>query len=214
MSGAPDSRHRDLTDYNGYVFEVGVLQVRHPDGQVFSFDPGSLSMALAITGTPNGLFEGLRNTTDLATWATTVLGVPELAASPGDLARARRLRSAIWRGTDAVVEGEPPSAADQRVLNDAARAAPMRRRFSADGTLTWAQPVTAAAVLSAVAGDAIELLGGPRAARLKRCQGVNCSIPFVDTSRPGNRRWCSMDRCGNRAKARTHYKQHRQEASR
>ena len=41
---------------------------------------------------------------------------------------------------------------------------------------------------------------GERASRIRRCQGVNCAIPFVDTSRPGTRRWCSMDRCGNREK--------------
>jgi predicted RNA-binding Zn ribbon-like protein len=70
------------------------------------------------------------------------------------------------------------------------------------------------AVLSTVARDAIDLFGGPRASRLKRCQGVNCAIPFVDTSRPGTRRWCSMERCGNRAKARIHYHQHRKEAFR
>jgi predicted RNA-binding Zn ribbon-like protein len=31
----------------------------------------------------------------------------------------------------------------------------------------------------------------------------------VDTSRKGNRRWCSMGDCGNRHKARRHYHRHR-----
>ena len=181
---------------------------------MFAFEPGSLSMAFAITGAPGGWFETLHDPTDLATWATTVLGVPDVRASSADLAHAKRVRSAIWRGTDAAIDHRPPRAADRRVLNEAATAAPMRPHLAPDGRSTWARPVRADALLSTIADDAIDLFGGQRATGLKRCQGVNCSIPFVDTSRPGTRRWCSMERCGNRAKARTHYHQHRQEASR
>jgi predicted RNA-binding Zn ribbon-like protein len=198
------------------VFDVGILQVRHPDGQVFAFEPGSLSMAFAITGAPidEARFETLRNPTDLSQWAAAIMGAREVVASAADLAHAKLVRSAIWSATEAVIEGRLPDAEDRRVLNDAARRAPPRPKLAPDGGASWARPVDADAVLSAVAGDAIELVGGPRATRLKRCQGVNCSIPFVDTSRPGTRRWCSMERCGNRAKVRTHYHQQRQEASR
>jgi predicted RNA-binding Zn ribbon-like protein len=33
-----------------------------------------------------------------------------------------------------------------------------------------------------------------------------CGWLFVDESRNGSRRWCSMKDCGNRAKARRHYR--------
>jgi predicted RNA-binding Zn ribbon-like protein len=36
------------------------------------------------------------------------------------------------------------------------------------------------------------------------CGADNCYLIYLDTSRPGNRRWCSMERCGNRAKVRGH----------
>lgn len=192
------------------MLEVGVLQVQHPDGQVFAFEPGSVSMALAITGAPGGWFEALRVPQDLGAWAARVTGVAAVPASTADLALARRLRSAIWGAADAVIEGRTPSAAHRRVLNDAARGTPIRPQLGADGRGGWVRPVTAAAVLSAVAEDAIGLFGGPRVGRVKRCQGRNCAIPFVDTSRPGTRRWCSMDRCGNRAKARTQYRQRKE----
>jgi predicted RNA-binding Zn ribbon-like protein len=196
--------------------DVGVLQLRHPDGQVFAFEPGSLSVAFAVTGAPIDppRFETLERPTDLAAWATRILGAREVTASSADLAHAKRVRSAIWGGADAVIDGRPPSAADRRVLNEAAKTTPPTPQLDAGGTSSWRHPVRADAVLSAVARDAIDLFGGPRASRLKRCQGVRCAIPFVDTSRPGTRRWCSMERCGNRAKARIHYQQHRQEASR
>ncbi|MFG3441726.1 CGNR zinc finger domain-containing protein [Nonomuraea sp. NPDC047897] len=66
----------------------------------------------------------------------------------------------------------------------------------------WAEPVTAAQFLSAVARDAIELFSSPLVDRVRMCEGERCALIFLDTSRPGARRWCSMSRCGNRHKMR------------
>lgn len=41
--------------------------------------------------------------------------------------------------------------------------------------------------------------------RLRRCAGPGCVLHFFDTSKRGQRRWCSMAGCGNRAKAARHY---------
>jgi predicted RNA-binding Zn ribbon-like protein len=41
--------------------------------------------------------------------------------------------------------------------------------------------------------------------RLRHCAGDGCILHFLDSSRSGRRQWCSMDVCGNRAKARRHY---------
>ncbi|WP_257985183.1 CGNR zinc finger domain-containing protein [Bacillus sp. T33-2] len=41
--------------------------------------------------------------------------------------------------------------------------------------------------------------------KLKACAGGECGWLFVDTSRNKSRRWCSMEDCGNRAKAKRHY---------
>ena len=40
---------------------------------------------------------------------------------------------------------------------------------------------------------------------LKKCESETCILHFYDTSRNQQRRWCSMDRCGNRMKANQHY---------
>jgi predicted RNA-binding Zn ribbon-like protein len=53
--------------------------------------------------------------------------------------------------------------------------------------------------------SAIQLLTGPNASRIRKCHGQNCNWIFLDTSRRGNRRWCDMTVCGNRAKARSFY---------
>lgn len=41
--------------------------------------------------------------------------------------------------------------------------------------------------------------------RIRRCAHPACVLYFLDTSRNGTRRWCSMQACGNRAKAGRHY---------
>jgi predicted RNA-binding Zn ribbon-like protein len=40
--------------------------------------------------------------------------------------------------------------------------------------------------------------------RIRSCASDRCKAWFVDTSRGGRRRWCSMATCGNRQKASTH----------
>jgi predicted RNA-binding Zn ribbon-like protein len=45
--------------------------------------------------------------------------------------------------------------------------------------------------------------------RLKVCPGSDCGWAFYDHSRNMSGRWCSMAVCGGRAKARTHYRRHK-----
>jgi Conserved protein containing a Zn-ribbon-like motif, possibly RNA-binding len=46
--------------------------------------------------------------------------------------------------------------------------------------------------------------------RLKACENPSCILYFYDTSRNRQRRWCSMETCGNRVKVNRHY--HRSKA--
>jgi predicted RNA-binding Zn ribbon-like protein len=41
-----------------------------------------------------------------------------------------------------------------------------------------------------------------RISRVKLCQSETCRVAYYDHSRNGSRAWCSMEVCGNRAKAR------------
>ncbi|GAA2796502.1 CGNR zinc finger domain-containing protein [Saccharopolyspora taberi] len=56
-----------------------------------------------------------------------------------------------------------------------------------------------------VARSFLELLRSAPRGRLRRCEGPECVLWFLDTSRNGRRRWCSMAGCGNRAKVKSHY---------
>ena len=58
----------------------------------------------------------------------------------------------------------------------------------------------ARALLASVAREAVLLLGGPESERIRQCEGGTCAILFLDASRKGDRRWCAMSACGNRAK--------------
>ncbi|MEV0644171.1 CGNR zinc finger domain-containing protein [Phytomonospora sp. NPDC050363] len=46
----------------------------------------------------------------------------------------------------------------------------------------------------------LDLLDG-RPERIRKCANDACVLWFLDVSKNGRRRWCSMEGCGNRAKA-------------
>ncbi len=44
---------------------------------------------------------------------------------------------------------------------------------------------------------------------VRECASERCTLIYEDVSRNHSRRWCSMDRCGSRAKAHTYYERHK-----
>ncbi|MET3987722.1 CGNR zinc finger domain-containing protein [Streptomyces sp. PvR034] len=68
-----------------------------------------------------------------------------------------------------------------------------------------AAAVGCAALLAAVARDAVELLTDPGDRdRLRACEGEGCTRVYLDTSRGHRRRWCSSELCGNRERVARH----------
>lgn len=67
------------------------------------------------------------------------------------------------------------------------------------------QPLTLEQLLGKIALEAAELLTSPKREQIKSCSNEKCILMFLDTSRSKKRRWCSMERCGNRAKASNFY---------
>lgn len=191
------------------------IELTPHDGQVFRFDAGALCLEFLLSGALSP-WEQLHAPADLAAWLPlTRLGpVGEVAVDEAGLADAKRLRAALLHlahqaatrngASKELFEpvGEGGEAAVQ-VVNGFAAAPPPVPELGDSMQWSWAEPVTCAQFLSAVARDAIELFGGPRAGRVRMCGGERCYLLFLDTSRPGARRWCSMDRCGNRHKLRT-----------
>ncbi len=188
------------------------MQLGSPADLRRRFHTGRPCLDLVHTGGESALaqFEIVHDPGDLGRLLGVILGLAPLPASQADLTAMRLLRAALTRIAYDLAEGsrppvpvDPPRPQDTTTINAAAAVAPLLPALRPDGTIAFVAP-TAAAALSTLARDAIDLFGGPFARRIRVCAAENCGLLLVDTSRPGQRRWCSMELCGNRAKIRTH----------
>jgi predicted RNA-binding Zn ribbon-like protein len=155
-------------------------------------------------------FERLRTPEDLGRWiAAAGLSRKPPTVSSAQLDAARELREAINRLARPGLASRP---GDRRLVNAwAARPAPAPQ-LTADARKVWKAPLRVEAVLSGVARDAIDLLAGPLAGRIRECAADDCALLFVDASRPGRRRWCATRACGNREHTKA-YRRRRREAA-
>lgn len=157
-------------------------------------------------------FERLREPDDLARWLVDAGLLDERPlVSETQLAQARALREAIYRVTRLAGRGRP-QAGDVGEINRWAARPGLAPQLDAGGreVTTLADPPVEAA-LATLARDAIDLVTGPYARRVRECAADDCALLFVDTSRPGRRRWCSMEACGNKAKTAAYRRRHREE---
>jgi predicted RNA-binding Zn ribbon-like protein len=150
--------------------------------------------------------ERLRTPDDLRAWIDRAGLAHDVGVDADGLARARELREVINRLCRAALAGDPPGPGDVRRLNAAAARPPTVPRLAA-GTAHHSGDLDH--VLSTLARDAIDLLAGPRADRLRECAHPDCSLLFLDASHAGRRRWCGMAACGNRTKSAAYRRRHR-----
>jgi predicted RNA-binding Zn ribbon-like protein len=108
---------------------------------------------------------------------------------------------------------DAPRHAQIERLNAWLARAPERRRLAASGgAVAWAAEPGGDAFLAPlwpVVWSAADLLVSGNSAHVRACADRRCAWLFLDTARGRHRRWCSMEGCGNRAKARRHYRRHR-----
>lgn len=181
----------------------------------FTFLSGRLCLAFAATlyRRRTEATELLDSPAALARWYVEagLLDAP-VAVSHRELARAVDLREAIHRGALRTMAGEVPEPADEERFNSAASRPPMVPQLHG-GTVRLTPPGgnDPAAALSTVARDAIGLLTSPDVERMRECAREECTLLFVDLSRPGRRRWCSSTRCGGRARAADYRRRRREE---
>lgn len=130
-------------------------------------------------------------------------------AAEAGFSEAIAIREAVFRTFAAIAAGGAPAREDLETLNAALNAAPERSRlWRGEAGYVWELPAErpgAGLLLAPVLWSAGDLLAGPRLARVRQCANEKCLWLFVDDSKSGNRRWCSMATCGNRAKAHRHY---------
>ena len=148
--------------------------------------------------------ETLNAPADLAGWAKV-----SKAPGPKEFETALGLRETIHRLFDAQAQGKAPTSRDLDALNAALASAPARRTLKRGREgYEWDVDMksgTALGLLAQVLWSAGDLLAGPKLEKVRRCANPECLFLFLDDSRAGKRRWCSMSSCGNRAKAKRHY---------
>lgn len=142
---------------------------------------------------------------DLRTWGRRVgvIGHRASADDESELARAIEARELLYALFSARVADRPVApellAAFSELAAGAYAAGSLRT--AAAGGLEWSwDPSRVSSVRHTVVVGAAELLGAPHSQRLKQCPGDHCGWFFLDTTKRGNRRWCSMSTCGQEAK--------------
>ena len=148
--------------------------------------------------------EKLETDEDVAIWCRDA-GLGEVEGQTGRLDEILAFRDALRRVIIAAMEDEAPDDADLAILNDTLGSLPPQAMMPAIGkglalgpSLTLDQAVAVSAMAMLNRASEIE--------RVKVCPGDNCAWLFLDESKNRRRTWCSMEACGNRAKAKRHYR--------
>jgi predicted RNA-binding Zn ribbon-like protein len=129
----------------------------------------------------------------------------------GAVARAHDLRALVYSVFRAIADGQEPAPDALARLRDAEREALASARLVRAGDAMrwkWPPPGEAGALLAPIAHAAVDLLTSGPLDRIKVCG--NCRWLFLDGSRNGRRRWCSMEECGTDVKHRRFVEQRRQ----
>jgi len=148
-------------------------------------------------------------------WATQVVLIRsqsyfELIGHPEPLDEIIRLREAIYRLGLAVAGVGRVSKGDVDIIRKSTKAPLPDINFSGNaGQWRPVPPHASKQICALLATEALSLFCSPKAARIGVCEGGNCGWLFLDESRGKRRRWCDMNDCGSRAKARRYYETHK-----
>lgn len=199
----------------------------------FEFDltGGQLALDLANTvsrrGDPERRNDHLQSYRDLLAFARqSGIVAPRRAGEllscaeqHGSLARrsfleAIKLREAIYRAFSAIAQGRSAAAADLDLITDFALKALQHRGLSrVNGGYRWEWQAKSSnpldRILWPMSQAAAELLTSEQLGIVRFCEAPDCEWLFLDHSRNRSRRWCDMTTCGNRQKARRHYRRSR-----
>lgn len=152
----------------------------------------------------------LSDTEAMAEWfAHEGLAPDGLRATHADLSRALELRDALGTMLLANTDGAPAPSGAGRALDEAARRARVGLRFAEDGGTSL---VPEADGVNGALGRLLAIVHDSIAQgtwhRLKACRESTCEWAFYDHTKNHSGAWCSMEGCGNRAKARAYRERH------
>jgi predicted RNA-binding Zn ribbon-like protein len=145
-------------------------------------------------------------------------GQDRVSATPDLLHGAIALRKSLYRIFSAVATKIPPRDTDIDILNHhLSRVMSETRLVYKSSRFKLHQTRRNEAfhnVLDPIVRSAANLLLTDEVDRIKKCADQSCGWLFLDGSKNRSRKWCDMKDCGNRAKARRHYRRVRAEKNR
>ncbi len=119
---------------------------------------------------------------------------------PAESGELEVLRETVYRVLQPLALGEESDGVGE--LRDLLVAAVSRARIVQLNPLRWEGDDA----VTELALAAWRLLEDEDLRRLRQCQDDDCGWLFLDRSKNGSRRWCSSADCGNRARAKRHYR--------
>jgi predicted RNA-binding Zn ribbon-like protein len=194
----------------------------------FIFNAGHLALDLVNTervadgspvdllDTPSAFVEWLRQSGAVAPAdlkAAEKNFLQDKAVGESMLKQARLLRSALREMAEAVAGRRSVSSQILATINATLRHSPRVLEVACEKgsfVLEW-QPQNAGgeALLAPLAEAGARLLAEGDHSRVRKCANPACVLYVYDTTRSRTRHWCSMQSCGNRAKAARFYGKHR-----
>lgn len=194
---------RELRTIRGHAPSTGQW-LAEADGRRWWFDSGSLALDFATTGALTfGATEQFGSDAALTLWLAEHFDAVDTGSRDARLDDALMLRSAIARLAEAAEAATDLDPRDIDVVNLVAAMPDIPPTLSGGSRQAGRASASGGQALATIARETVELLGSA-ADRLRRCAAPECRMLYLDTSRAGSRRWCSMQRCGNRAKVRAH----------
>jgi len=176
------------------------------DGRDWWFDSGSLAIDFAYTGSmgDSAAAETLNSASDLTAWLSRRFPEVVDGATDRDLIDALALRASLTRAALARSHRDEIPSDDIDVINLFGATPDIAPSLAGGTRQAGRSRAKASQALSVLAREAIELFAANPTDRIRECAADDCELVFYDESRSNNRRWCSMQRCGNRAKVRAH----------
>lgn len=186
----------------GYMMKATPLAFQGEERDGFRFRGGhnAIDLPATVQGRLKPKPRELLNTpADLDRWLIAAnLSASAPNATDEDLRTAHQLREVIYALASARLSGETDTSEARAALNRLASGSPAAPVLSGEGTMELVG--SAASLLVTLAREAIHLFGGREAVLIRQCASETCTLFFIDTSRSGDRKWCSMSGCGNKAK--------------
>lgn len=181
-----------------------------PDPRPLTDEPLAIDLLNTRWIDSAGQHDLLHSLEGTAIWLNTPLvrealdGTP-VPASHDTRERLHQARAAL---DEAVTHLTQPTPTAITAVNDVLAHGRLRQVLRPDGPGTVIEvPDPAWLPAWAATADFLRLLAD-RPARIRACGNPQCVLHFYDVSKNGTRRWCSMNSCGNRAKAQRHYARH------